>query len=54
MEKGSTSGLLNSGTSTPESRRQILELEGMLQKEKAEFEVKPSIVIIKIFNPLFT
>ncbi|XP_048321152.1 1-phosphatidylinositol-3-phosphate 5-kinase FAB1B [Ziziphus jujuba] len=37
-EKGSGSGLLNSGTSTPESRRQILELEGMLQKEKSEFE----------------
>ena len=29
---------------TPELRHQIVELEGMLQKEKVEFEVSPSII----------
>ncbi|CAI9779928.1 unnamed protein product [Fraxinus pennsylvanica] len=37
-EKKSGSGLLNSGVKSPESRRQITYLEGILQKEKAEFE----------------
>ncbi|KAL2555055.1 1-phosphatidylinositol-3-phosphate 5-kinase FAB1B [Forsythia ovata] len=37
-EKKSGSGLLNSGMKLPESRRQITDLEGILQKEKAEFE----------------
>ncbi|KAL2555058.1 1-phosphatidylinositol-3-phosphate 5-kinase FAB1B [Forsythia ovata] len=37
-EKKSGSGLLNSGMKLPESRCQITDLEGILQKEKAEFE----------------
>ncbi|CAA3014733.1 1-phosphatidylinositol-3-phosphate 5-kinase FAB1B-like isoform X2 [Olea europaea subsp. europaea] len=37
-EKKSGSGLLNSGVKLPESRRQITYLEGILRKEKAEFE----------------
>ena len=34
-------GPLNNGMKTSETRRQIAELEGMLQKEKAELEVSP-------------
>uniref|UniRef100_A0A7N0T2Y2 1-phosphatidylinositol-3-phosphate 5-kinase n=2 Tax=Kalanchoe fedtschenkoi TaxID=63787 RepID=A0A7N0T2Y2_KALFE len=37
-EINSGSGAPSSNTRTSESRRQILELEGMLQREKAEFE----------------
>ncbi|XP_050135002.1 1-phosphatidylinositol-3-phosphate 5-kinase FAB1B-like [Malus sylvestris] len=37
-EKRSGSGSHSSGMVTPESRHQIVELEGMLQKEKVEFE----------------
>ncbi|KAG6727444.1 hypothetical protein I3843_02G114100 [Carya illinoinensis] len=37
-EKRSSDGPLISGTKAPEIRRRIAELEGMLQKEKAEFE----------------
>lgn len=33
----------NSGMKLPESRRQIAEFESMLQKEKAEFEVRLSM-----------
>lgn len=39
-EKRSSDGPLISGTKAPEIRRRIAELEGMLQKEKAEFEVR--------------
>lgn len=39
-EKRSVSGPLNNGMKIPETRRQIAELEAMLQKEKAEFEVR--------------
>ncbi|KAA8541583.1 hypothetical protein F0562_022735 [Nyssa sinensis] len=38
VEKRSHTGPLNGGMTIPESRRQITELEGMLQKEKTEFE----------------
>lgn len=41
VEKRSGSGPLNNGIKTPEMRRKIAELEGMLQKEKLEFEVRP-------------
>lgn len=41
MEKRSGAGPLNNGIKTPETRRKIAELEGMLQKEKLEFEVRP-------------
>lgn len=34
-------GALNNGMITPETRHQLTELEGMLQKEKVEFEVRP-------------
>ncbi|KAK9281485.1 hypothetical protein L1049_004388 [Liquidambar formosana] len=37
-EKRSRIGPLNGAMKMPESRRQIVELEGMLQKEKTEFE----------------
>ncbi|KAJ1408315.1 Zinc finger, FYVE/PHD-type [Sesbania bispinosa] len=37
-EKRPTAVLINSGVKTPELRRQVAELEGMLQKEKLEFE----------------
>ncbi|TQE08716.1 hypothetical protein C1H46_005700 [Malus baccata] len=37
-EKRSGSGSHSSGMVTPESRHQIVELEGMLQREKVEFE----------------
>lgn len=35
------SGSLHSGMKTLGTKRRIAELEGMLQKEKAEFEVRP-------------
>jgi len=38
-EKIASSGSFNAGIKVPESRRCIAELEGMLQKEKTEFEV---------------
>ena len=38
-EKRSASSPLNGSMKIPESRRQLGELEGILQKEKAEFEV---------------
>ncbi|KAI3455674.1 hypothetical protein Pfo_012337 [Paulownia fortunei] len=38
VEKKSGLGLLNSGMNISESRRQVADLEGMLQKEKSEFE----------------
>ncbi|XP_004303752.1 PREDICTED: 1-phosphatidylinositol-3-phosphate 5-kinase FAB1B [Fragaria vesca subsp. vesca] len=38
VEKRSGSGSITSGILTAESRHQIVELEGMLQKEKVEFE----------------
>ncbi|KAL0441307.1 UNVERIFIED_CONTAM: 1-phosphatidylinositol-3-phosphate 5-kinase FAB1B [Sesamum radiatum] len=38
VEKKSGRSLLNSGVNIPESRGQIADLEGMLQKEKSEFE----------------
>lgn len=41
MEKRSGARLLHSGANIVESKRQIVELEGMLQKEKTEFEVRP-------------
>lgn len=50
MEKRSGAGLLHSGTNTLESKRQIVELEGMLQKEKADFEVRPSVFLVKFSN----
>jgi hypothetical protein len=40
-KKRSGSGSLQSGMKTPGTKRRIAELEGMLQKEKAEFEVRP-------------
>lgn len=45
-EQRSSAVLLNSGLKTPELRRQVAELEGMLQKEKLEFEVKPLVIIL--------
>jgi 1-phosphatidylinositol-3-phosphate 5-kinase len=40
-EKRSGAGPLNNGMKNPETRRRIADLEGLLQKEKAEFEVRP-------------
>lgn len=40
VEKKSGSDLLNSGMKVPESSCQLADLEGVLQKEKAEFEVQ--------------
>ncbi|XP_029131071.1 1-phosphatidylinositol-3-phosphate 5-kinase FAB1B isoform X2 [Cajanus cajan] len=37
-EKKSSAVQINNGLKTPELRRQVVELEGMLQKEKLEFE----------------
>ncbi|KAA8540200.1 hypothetical protein F0562_024237 [Nyssa sinensis] len=45
-EKRSRTGLLNGGMKVPESKHQITALEGMLQKEKTEFEV----LLQKILN----
>lgn len=39
-EKRSSASQINSGHKTPEIRRQVAELEGMLQREKLEFEVR--------------
>lgn len=39
----------NSSAKAPEARGQIAVLEGMLQKEKEEFEVKFSFLSIKLF-----
>lgn len=44
-EKRSSAAQTSSGQKTPELRRQVAELEGMLQKEKLEFEVRSSVVI---------
>lgn len=52
-EKRSGSGPLNSGMKTPETRRRIAELEAMLQKEKAEFEVRFIFINFK-FSYLIT
>lgn len=41
VQKRSGSGSLVSNMKAPESRRQTADLEGMLQNEKAEFEVRP-------------
>ncbi|KAI3463193.1 hypothetical protein Pfo_019856 [Paulownia fortunei] len=38
VERKSGSSLLNGGMKVPESRRHLADLEGMLQKEKSEFE----------------
>jgi 1-phosphatidylinositol-3-phosphate 5-kinase len=35
----------SSGHKTPELRRQVADLEGMLQREKLEFEVRSSVII---------
>lgn len=39
-EKRSVPSSLNSSMQIPESRRQLAYLEGMLQKEREEFEVR--------------
>lgn len=46
-EKKSGSVQTSNGLKTPELRRQVVELEGMLQKEKLEFEVGSSVIIPK-------
>ncbi|KAL0380596.1 UNVERIFIED_CONTAM: 1-phosphatidylinositol-3-phosphate 5-kinase FAB1B [Sesamum angustifolium] len=38
VERNSSSCLLNGGVKVPESRHHLVDLEGMLQKEKSEFE----------------
>ncbi|XP_011079355.1 1-phosphatidylinositol-3-phosphate 5-kinase FAB1B [Sesamum indicum] len=38
VERNSSSSLLNGGVKVPESRHHLVDLEGMLQKEKSEFE----------------
>lgn len=43
VEKRSV-GQFNSSVKAPEARGQIAVLEGMLQKEKEEFEVKSSLL----------
>ena len=40
-KKRSGTGSFHSGMKSPGTKRRIAELEGMLQKEKAEFEVRP-------------
>lgn len=45
-EKRSSAVLISGGPKTPELRRQVAELEGMLQKEKLEFEVRSSVIIL--------
>lgn len=47
MEKKS-GGQFNGSAKAPEARGQIAVLEGMLQKEKEEFEVKSSLLNIKL------
>ncbi|KAL4178859.1 hypothetical protein AMTRI_Chr13g117270 [Amborella trichopoda] len=49
-EKTTSSRPLYSNAKAPESRRRIAELEGMLQKEKAEFEESLQKAISKEFN----
>ncbi|KAL0424927.1 UNVERIFIED_CONTAM: 1-phosphatidylinositol-3-phosphate 5-kinase FAB1B [Sesamum radiatum] len=39
VERNSSSSLLNGGVKVPESRHHLVDLEGMLQKEKSEFEI---------------
>lgn len=36
----------SSGLKIPESRRQVAQLQGMLRKEKLEFEVRPAVINI--------
>lgn len=43
-EKKSSAVPVSSGLKTPELRHNVARLEGMLQKEKAEFEVRPSVI----------
>ena len=50
-EKRSGSEPISNGTVTAESRHQIVELEGMLQKEKVEFEVRPSTHVLLLEEP---
>ncbi|KAL6560021.1 hypothetical protein OROGR_005138 [Orobanche gracilis] len=42
IERKSAQGMVNSGMNFSESKRQISDLEGMLQKEKSEFETNVS------------
>lgn len=53
-KKGSGTGPLNSGMKTPETMRRIAELEGMLQKEKADFEVRPFFIYFKLSHLNYT
>ena len=43
-EKRSSPVPVGNGLKTPELRRQVAELEGMLQKEKVEFEVRSPVI----------
>lgn len=43
-EERSNAVPVSSGLKIPELRRQLAELEGMLQKEKVEFEVRLSVI----------
>lgn len=43
-----SSVLLNSGVKVPEARHQMTDLEEMLQKEKAEFEVQVFLANVEV------
>lgn len=47
VEKRSNAVQVSNGHKSPELRRQVAELEGMLQKEKLEFEVGSSVIILQ-------
>lgn len=49
-EKRSSSVPISSGPKTSELRRQIAELEGMLQKEKLDFEVRFSVIVLEFIT----
>lgn len=49
LEEQKSSVLLNSGVKLPEARHQMADLEEMLQKEKAEFEVLVLLANAEVF-----
>ena len=53
-EKRSSAAQISSGHKTPEIRRQVAELEGMLQREKLEFEVRFSVNIPEFIDTCYS
>ena len=49
-KKRSNAAVIGSGLKTPELIRQVAELEEMLQREKLEFEVRSSAIVLEFIT----